>query len=300
MNQPLNIAALCVVFFAAGLTVQAKDWRGISPLVSTREDVISLLGESQRSPMGHSPKYSGETDAAVYFLPDGDYKFSYAPRLDERRVSLPTSIRPGVLLSIRISPAIALTWSEAKLDQSAFRRYGREKQNENWNEGYVSDSEGVILSLVSGKIGEMVFIPRQVDRGEAAEYYRGTASFVPVFDHSPGAGISVTLCREEDSEPGSCDKARLDDLALQLQEAPDAQGYIVMYVARSGGNYKELADRLVDYLVNHRKIDRGRLIVLDGGFSDEFYYDLVCVPVGGNPPTPTAFNNLPKDEVPGK
>lgn len=297
MNHRLKITSLCVLLFAAALTVNARDWRGLTPLISTREDVIRLLWEPEPQTIGER---DGPTDEDLYHLPEGYLDFNYAKRLGERREAFSVSIRPGVLLFIRFTPNEPLTWNEAQLNQRDFRRYGAEPKNENWNEGYFDDANGTVVSVFKGKIEKIAYLPRREDIGKTTEYFRWPESFLPVYDRNLEADSGrFEFCHEEiDSD--NCEKARLDNLAIQMQIAPGAQGYIVTYVARSDGNYKEVTDRLLDYLVNYRRIDRGRLIVIDGGYSDEFYYDLVCVPVGGEPPTATPNNNLPRTESPEK
>jgi hypothetical protein len=84
-------------------------------------------------------------------------------------------------------------------------------------------------------------------------------------------------------------KARLDNLAIELQNTPTSQGYIIVYAGR--GSRAGQADRLIkrakDYLVNQRGIDASRLSVINGGFRDTDYFELWVVPQGAEPPQPT-------------
>src|SRR2546429_255984 len=52
------------------------------------------------------------------------------------------------------------------------------------------------------------------------------------------------------------EKARLDNYAIQLQNAPGSQGYIIAY-GTCAGEAQARADRAKDYLVNTRGIDAG-------------------------------------------
>ena len=87
-------------------------------------------------------------------------------------------------------------------------------------------------------------------------------------------------------------KARLDNLAIELQNAPTSQGYIIAYSGR--GSRAGQADRLIkrakEYLMNQRGIDAGRLTFINGGFRDTDYFELWVVPQGADAPraTPTA------------
>ncbi len=93
------------------------------------------------------------------------------------------------------------------------------------------------------------------------------------------------------------EKARLDNFAIQLQNDPGAQGYIITYGGRRGpaGEAQTRADFAKNYLVNSRGIDPGRLVTVDGGFREEATTELWLVPSGATPPT--ASPNVDASEV---
>lgn len=74
----------------------------------------------------------------------------------------------------------------------------------------------------------------------------------------------VAACRKFD-EYGNIafndEKARLDNFAIQLQNEPGAQGYIVAY-GSCAGEAQRRADRAKDYLVTTRGLDPGRITVV--------------------------------------
>jgi hypothetical protein len=86
-------------------------------------------------------------------------------------------------------------------------------------------------------------------------------------------------------------KARLDNLAIDLQNQPAAQGYIIAYSGRTSriGQSDRLAARARNYLINTRGIDPSRLVVTNGGYRERDYFELWVVPQGAQPPqaTPT-------------
>jgi hypothetical protein len=87
------------------------------------------------------------------------------------------------------------------------------------------------------------------------------------------------------------DKARLDNLAIELQNNPGAQGYIIAYAGRRSrpGEAERLGDRAVRYLTVTRGISRNRLVVVNGGYRESNTYELWLVPQGAEAPraTPT-------------
>lgn len=95
-------------------------------------------------------------------------------------------------------------------------------------------------------------------------------------------------------------KARLDNLAIELQNAPSSRGYIIAYAGR--GSRPGQADRLIkrakDYLINNRGIDAGRISVINGGYRDTDYFEFWVVPQGAEPPQPTPTATQPNDVQP--
>ena len=82
------------------------------------------------------------------------------------------------------------------------------------------------------------------------------------------------------------EKARLDNYAIELQNDPQAQGYLVCYGGRTGrtGEAQRRCDRAKNYLVNTRGITADRLVTVDGGFREELTVELWVVPSGATPP----------------
>ena len=105
---------------------------------------------------------------------------------------------------------------------------------------------------------------------------------------------TMIVAREFD-ECNSCtfddQKARLDNLAVELQHDPSTRAYIIAYGGRMSplGQVEVLMSRARDYLVSQRGIDASRLVVVNGGFREEDSVELWMVPSGAKPPqaTPT-------------
>jgi hypothetical protein len=85
------------------------------------------------------------------------------------------------------------------------------------------------------------------------------------------------------------DKARFDNLAIELQNAPDAQAYIIIYAGRTSraGQADRLGKRSMDYLVNQRGVDARRITIIDGGYRDTDFIEVWICPPGAKTPQPT-------------
>ena len=104
----------------------------------------------------------------------------------------------------------------------------------------------------------------------------------------------ILVAREFD-ECNNCtfddQKARLDNLAIELQNDPAMTGYVIAYGGRTSpiGQTARLMTRARDYLINDRGIDGSRIVIMNGGFRESDSVELWIVPRGATPPraTPT-------------
>jgi hypothetical protein len=83
------------------------------------------------------------------------------------------------------------------------------------------------------------------------------------------------------------EKARLDNYAIQLQNAPGSAGTIIVY-GGCEGEAQTRGDRAKDYLVNTRGIEASRITVVDAGCREDLSVQLWVVPQGAAAPTPEA------------
>ncbi|HEV7893941.1 MAG TPA: hypothetical protein VGP08_25220 [Pyrinomonadaceae bacterium] len=85
------------------------------------------------------------------------------------------------------------------------------------------------------------------------------------------------------------EKARLDNLAIELQNDPTASGYLLCYGGRVGyeGEARRRCDRAKKYISEVRGIPADHIVTVDGGFREDLTVRLVVVPAGATPPEPT-------------
>jgi hypothetical protein len=96
------------------------------------------------------------------------------------------------------------------------------------------------------------------------------------------------------------EKARLDNFAIHLMNEPRSQGYIIFYEGRRYASCysarpriprrreaEARAARMKPYLVDTRGLGANRIIMIKGGYREEWVAELWIVPNGANPPKPT-------------
>ena len=85
------------------------------------------------------------------------------------------------------------------------------------------------------------------------------------------------------------DKARMDNLAIELQNNPGSTAYVISYGGRSArpNQADRMNDRARAYLTGMRGISPERLVFVNGGHRENNTYEFWLVPQGAEPPTPT-------------
>jgi hypothetical protein len=84
------------------------------------------------------------------------------------------------------------------------------------------------------------------------------------------------------------EKARLDNLVIELQNDPTATAYVVIHPGARGraGAVQARSTAITDYLVNSRGIDSRRIVTLVGSQREDLMVELWVSPQGAPSPTP--------------
>ncbi|HEX8475794.1 MAG TPA: hypothetical protein VF666_17345 [Pyrinomonadaceae bacterium] len=127
-----------------------------------------------------------------------------------------------------------------------------------------------------------------VDDGSGNRNCRQTAQAASLIEGFPPPP-QAELPDEFLSVSNDADKARLDYLAIKLQENPSYRAYVIAYGGRT--TCREQADILIRcalrYLVAQRGIEASRITTINGGLRDHESYQLWVLAPGTTPPTPT-------------
>jgi len=99
-------------------------------------------------------------------------------------------------------------------------------------------------------------------------------------------------CRQFDQFPSVAfddDKARFDNLAIELQNSPDTTAYIIIYAGQHSrtGQADLLGKRSMDYLTVQRGVSSNRLVFINGGYREQDSFEIWLCPPGAHPPAPT-------------
>lgn len=276
MRRLLPIILLVLVATSSAL---AKDWRGILPMHSTREDVEAILGPPPPPPEDRS--YTLNKTRSIYYLDEGEVYIAFASEEFLRQNDC-NAVSLGTVLMIQLTPKDGMLLSNLQLDEKTLRKFNPSRDPTQEFEGFMDEKEGLVIRLSKGKVDQIVYLPSALDRGRCAGFYESPERFVEV---------SGFVCGLRFDEYGnlsfSDEKARLDNFAIQLQNVEKASGLILVYAGRKAtfGEAQIRANRARDYLINVRGINPERVKTVDGGFREDLTVQLYIVPEGMSPPS---------------
>lgn len=83
--------------------------------------------------------------------------------------------------------------------------------------------------------------------------------------------------------------AHLDNFAIELQNDPELQAYVIVYAGRVSliSEAAARAKRIRLYLVKNRGIEPKRISLVDGGYREKLEVELWVLPRGVKAPSPT-------------
>ncbi len=266
-NKPTAIGFFVILLCAA--TAEAKGWRGIVPLHSTRSQVEQLLGP----PTEQINEYS-----VVYKTPNETVLIDYAQgrpcgigeKYSRWRVARNT------VTSIFITPVPGSPLFQLSIDESRYKRFIVGHLSET---RYVNAREGETLTVFGNEVRSISYFAAADDSHLECpglpKADRTNCEYVP----DPFESLGNISFEQE--------KFILDNFYVALTEKK-AIAYLIAYGGKRArpNEAKKRADRAKRYLVTVRHFPDDRIKVLDGGYHEKRELDLYVVIAGACPPTP--------------
>jgi hypothetical protein len=167
------------VFLILVLTrfVDAKEWRGIVPLHSTRADVEKLLGPQLPPPTFNNTRmYNLNSSWAIYFLPEGEVWFNFVDEKHEHPNCL--GVLPhSTVLSITIEPNRKMTLSDIGIDPKKAKLFNGSNLKGFAYKGYLDKANGMAVILERGEIYNITYIGAAKDRNLCPTYFHNLKRF---------------------------------------------------------------------------------------------------------------------------
>ena len=234
-----------------------KEWRGIFPLHSTRQDVVRILGRPN--------------DSGLYNLSDAVVLVSYSTGTCKEGVIW--NVPRDTVLSISVSPREALEISDLSLNLSQYQVVADKHLSGILY--YNNAEEGVHITTDRQTVRRIDYLPPAKD-----EYLR--CAKPP--DHLIAKdGRPIDPHSRFDSYgrlPFNKERQHLDLFGRRLQDFVGAIGYIVVYNSVEISTREALlrANRAKRYLRRNYQVRDNSIRILKGGRRKEFTLELYLVP----------------------
>ena len=266
---------LCIVISVPILSY-GKDWRGITPMRSTRAQVEAILVEPTKDSYRNKVR-------STYSLDEGEVSFAFADADIPAAAECLEKVPAGTVLTIRVTPKKQSSLSDLFVDQTKFRKFDPSDPPDIGYEAYINEQEGLIIRTHESKVDEIVYFATAGDQSLCPSYYANAESMVRIF--VCGLGLGHMKFDEFGDLSSEDEAARLDNFAIQLQHQSEAVGYIIVYAGRRArvGEAYTRSKRVKEYLEGHRGM-MGRVIAIDGGYREEFTIHLFVGPSDAAPP----------------
>ena len=263
----LVTALYSILLFAA--TAEAKSWRGIVPLHTTRSQVEQLIGPPTEQNGPHSVVYKTPNETVLIDYAKGG-PCGIGEKYSRWRVA------PNTVTSIFITPMPGSPLSKLSIDESRYKRFIVGHLSET---RYVNALEGEALSVVGNEVRSIDYFAAAGDSHlecpDLPKADRTNCEYVPdAFDSLGEMGVKL-------------EHFFLDNFHFALSQKK-ATAYVIAYAGMRArpNEAKKRGDRAKQYLIAVWHYPADQIKVIDGGYRERRDVDLYVVPAGACPPTP--------------
>jgi hypothetical protein len=252
---------------------EAKGWRGIAPLHSTRSDVERVLGPPTEQLAGNSVLYRTANETVIIDYAQG-LPCGIGEKYSQWRVPRNT------VESILITPNMGSPLSHLSIDEGKYKKISGGHRPEDVY--YVNEQDGESLRVFQNQVMDITYSPAATD-----EHLR--CSGMPSSPQKNCEGLTPPAFDSYGEISLEQEKHRLDNFVVALMDESGRKGYIIAYAGKRAhaGEAKGRVERARVYLVKVRSFPARWLQVLDGGYREDPAVELFVVPAGICPPTAT-------------
>jgi hypothetical protein len=170
---------ICLLLVVGG-ACQAKNWRGLVPLHSSREDVEKLLGPPPPPPSDGSWLYSLHAGRSVYILDEGEIYIVYANGKIPEWNDCAGKVPEGTVLLITVKPKKEMTLDDLHLDGKRLKAFDGSKPGKIGYQGYLDSEAGIGVRTYKGRVEEISYLAAPRDRHLCQSYYKNLKAFIQI------------------------------------------------------------------------------------------------------------------------
>lgn len=170
MSQHVNPVGRLLFFFFVFMTAVsqagAEEWRGLTPLRSTRADVVRVFGQC-----------ANEEQYCYFNIKNEEILIVFSKPQD-------CAIARDTVLSIQRELEVGTTFTALGLDTRRFKSFDPSWPRGMGYRGYIDEKNGLLLKTFGGEIFQIIYIAGKKGWPVCQSYYRRPREFVDViFPH---------------------------------------------------------------------------------------------------------------------
>lgn len=184
-----------IIVGASASTLDAKEWHRITPLRSTRADVIRLLG----------PSLDADETRAIYRLDKENVNVLFALRGDLFSCGCAKEVTVGTVLKIEIHPQTEIPITDLQVDEKKIKRFNRTSPPLLGYYGYLDKENGLIYKTSPSGVEEIDYVAALGDLHLCPTYYEDLRIYAPEREiiEPPPCSMIVITCPTEEMKSGT-------------------------------------------------------------------------------------------------
>lgn len=188
-SKLFTMASLLLLFL--GGTLQAKEWRGIVPLTSSREDVIRIFKQC-----------ADENPSCEFRFKNEDVHIEFSGVATSQLHKCSRQLPADTVLLVEIIPQEILRLKNLGINKKSLRAFKVNSMAGGEYRGYIDDKEGMVIKTYEGKIVQVDYIAALKDRHLCQGYYENPESFVQeiFLSHTPAIALNCPTKKPQAGE----------------------------------------------------------------------------------------------------
>jgi hypothetical protein len=177
MRTYSTIPAAALVIVALCCRIDAKDWRGLIPLHSTRADVEKLLGAPPPPPSDGHRQYTLNDNRSIYFVDGDDIYIVYARQTFPDAPICPKTVPNDTVLMIQVTLKNRLPLQQFPIDIHRSQQFDPSEPKNIGYKTYLDKRDGIMVTTFKGNVADIWYFATSEDARVCPTYYANMKSF---------------------------------------------------------------------------------------------------------------------------
>ena len=170
MKNYLTFAVCAFIIVSVCRGVDAKDWRGLTPLHSTRTDVEKLLGPPPPVPSDGTRVYTLNNNRSIYFLDEGEIYIVYK-RDESAPPNCLKAIPNDTIVFIQVTMKKPVPLQDFPINVERSKQFDPSSPKNIGYFAYIDESAGLMVRTFKGNVEQDYYFATTDDRPPCPDYY---------------------------------------------------------------------------------------------------------------------------------